>query len=292
MRPISQWEEISRIILSQWKRKAITNAFLTKQDWETELARGSVMCQEFDEGVFFLRQRQGYWLLNYYLPKDVSKDGDHSESEARQVLLQHMKEQVEEWDLPVVVEVVGKAEETESYGSIIALWKAVGMQEAITRIRMSKAVTSQTENLACQGIMIQKAKHKDEKEIQQILQTQFSPFYGCLPTEVALREDIEQGDVYKACQDDRIIGILHKKETEKTAEIRHLAVLEPWRCQNVASALLCQYEKDTEGKTKTVWTGADNLVAQHVYEKQGYEADDRISTVLIIEMEKKNGKIE
>lgn len=113
------------------------------------------------------------------------------------------------------------------------------------------------------------------------LQSSFDSLTGCLPTQAQLASQIAMGEVVAQRENGDIAGVLHFEKGRASSEIRHLAVREDQRGKGVASKLLREYLRRTDGAKSLVWARRGNLPAEHFYESHGYRCDGWHSAVLV-----------
>lgn len=278
MQRIKDYEELSKLIFSHLKKNVQTNTFLSKEEFESEIEFGNLFYFDTDIGLFLLREREEYYILNYYIYGSFGSLIDESSAinlkECKEKILVELKN----LNRPAVVEVVGKKAMISNYNYVVKFFEKLGMKEIVSRIRLSKE-TQLVEFPKESNVQIEKATIEEIAEIMNTFRMNFDKFYGCIPTEEILKKEIE--NIYLAKEAENIVGLLHKKEAKNASEIRHLAVNEEHRNKGIAKALLKKYLIDAKDfDNKTVWTAENNIIAQKVYEHFGYKQDEYISKVL------------
>ena len=213
----------------------------------------------------------------------------------------------------IVVEVVAKNFEDANYQKQQDFLMQIGMEKVLERERFQhvkqmeedKVQTTENKNVkqvdknsvALENLLVTfksnnetKSEYKivlaDESELISVLEflvCNFNKYYGCIPTEEKLRDDIKKKFIYIAKKEKEIIGVLHFQKTDKMVEIRHLAVGEKWRGKGVAKQLMRVYQNEIKVSKKIVWTGKENESAQRLYQKCGYQKDGYVSTVFLMD---------
>lgn len=292
MNKVRNYEEISKLIFQNLKKDIVTNTFLTKTEYEDEINNDSLYYTAFEFGLLIYRSREKYYILNYYL---------RCEENLIEQLVNELKLTLENINKPIVVEIVAKTETDEKYLFINKVFANAEFKVELKRIRFTlkndaniKNDVNTENNLSCtkkendfEKYEYQKPTIQDATNITKLLNENFNEYYGCIPTQDKLKEDIENGSIYIAVNDKvvmenkKIIGVLHIKIGKNNSEIRHLAVDKNYRKNGVASNLMSIYLNEDNSQTKTVWTGTENIYAQKVYEKYGYKKDGYASTVAI-----------
>ena len=128
MKKVASYEELSKLIFSNLKKNVITNMFMTKEVLETEITLGNLYYILFSNGLFIIRDRAKYYVLNYYINNIDSKE---TKEEIEEILKEKIKKKI-------VIEVVGKTESDEKYIKICQLLEECGLEKTIVRERFSK----------------------------------------------------------------------------------------------------------------------------------------------------------
>lgn len=267
---INSYEELSRLIFSYLKKGVVTNTFISKEDFEKEIKFGSLYYFTTSAGLWLVRSREEYYILNYYLTNINYEDV------AREVFEKGLEK-------TIIVEIVGKNIFDDKFIGTCKFFEKLGMEVAVQRERFAKKQEdinlNDVDNVEKTLVEILNCGEPDISTVMEIFDDNFDKFYGCIPTKEAIIEDIKNQNLYKALIEDKIVGILHIKKDSKASEIRHLAVVKEARNQGVAGMLLKYYDKDVCVSNKTVWTAKDNVAAQKAYAKNGYQKDGYISKV-------------
>lgn len=277
IKKVESYQEISKLIFLNLKKDVITNNFISKEDFENEINQGNLYYICFAQGLFIFRDRGNFFILNYYL-RSVTVDREIK-------IIPNLINK------PIVVEIVGKNDDDIKFLKAVEFFKNIGMHIAIKRERFSKRKQAETnikyenkdvDNVNNEEVNVKYCEIEDLKVICELLNSNFSKYYGCIPSNEGLKLDIFRNNLYKAILDNKIVGLLHIKKTDNSSEIRHLVVDELYRNRGIANELVQKYDNDIN-VNKTVWTGKDNISAQRVYEKNGYVRDGYVSAVLIKE---------
>lgn len=273
MQRIESYEEISKLVFKNLKKDVITNTFLSKEDFENEIKYGNIYYISFNNGLFLLRDRIDYCILNYYIQEvDLAEINAWLEKEI---------------DKPLIVEVVGKKADEIKYNKALKIFENLGFERQIERERFVKklvinndsSVEKDVDNVKKIDVKIEFCEKLDLDEVNEILASNFDKYYGCIPNKDKIESDISNQMIYKATIEGKIVGILHFRKTDKISEIRHLAVDKDFRGLGIASKMLKKYEAEIDAN-KVVWTGTNNSSARKIYENEGYVKDGMVSTVL------------
>lgn len=260
MRQITRYEELAPLLSAQLGRGVVTNAALTAEDWRREIAAGTLRCQSWAGGLVLLRRREGRSLMNFYL-RELSLPDDLA------------------WDSPVVLEIAARPRD-EGLLRVADFWRGQGFEELYRRERL--VLPKDTKVPAGDGPLTARvAEMADAEAVRTLLQDNFDPLTGCLPTAEELERDLASGNV--VCvdgPDGRTAGLLHITPGRGSTQLRHLAVGKPFRRQGGAQALLARYLERTGFVRSLVWVRTDNEPGRRFYVKNGYAPDGWSSTVL------------
>lgn len=285
VKQIENYSELSKLIFSCLKKNVLTNCFLSKEDWEFEIYQKNVYYFLIENNLFIFRKREDFWIFNYYVNGYFNSFN-----------LEVLKEKFKQENLEILVaEVVGRKINDENYQKQQDFLKQLGLKKVLTRERFENVenVKLQTEkNEDMLNISVDNKTETLEYEITlpdeldsdlilEFLKANFNNYYGCIPLKEKVKEDINEKLFYIAKIDEEIIGVLHFRKSQKTSEIRHLAVKNEWRGQGVGKKLINNYLNEMTSLKKLVWTGNENCSAQKLYEKNGYKKDGYVSSVFM-----------
>lgn len=236
------------LVMSHFKKGVFTNNTLTTADYQREITQGNLFLQQFEGGILFLRRRPTHYIGNFHL-------------------LPGAQIHLEEVDRPVVIEISSRSQPK------IEPWLNVGFSPILHRKRLT--ATEGTPALC----PIRLAKAEEVEEVLALLNQEFDPITGCIPTLPQLREEIALGNIFVWEENGHIIALAHRSMAKNSSEIRHLAVDARHRGQGLSHQLMGGYFAHTQGERHLVWTA--NPIATHLYQSHGYTADGYTSTVLI-----------
>ncbi len=246
------------MIAAEFRPGMVCNAVPDRVVLEREIANKTLFAERWDGGLAVFRRRSthdilSFWLNNLIAPLPFLPERD------------------------TVVEIATRPRDVALRESI-AFWKKTGFCEILSRVRLTRPAGK------CEPpkILIETAKKTDFDEISALLLNSFSALTGCLPEDESLKTIIDNGEILVSRDDNRAVsGLLHFKTGRASMEIRHLAVRTDCRNRGIADqlvrALLIMCGKSV------VWTGKENFSAIHIYEKNGFSADQYSSTVLLFE---------
>jgi predicted GNAT family N-acyltransferase len=264
MKLFNSFDEISPIVRKHFKVGVSTNVFLSESEYRALIDKNRLFYEEFNGGLLLFKKRENDYLC-YYQITDLN--------------LQHENLFEADGKLPIVVELVSKS--VESQNNMQNFFESYGFKKNLERMRMKKK--EQITNNAKSEFAIKYADPESETKIVQFLKQSFDGHTGCIPSQDELEKDINNKFVITAFDGDKVIGVLHFKNDKNKSEIRHLAIDKEYRHQNIASALMCEYLKETKELNSSVWVRKDNDEAVKLYQKFGYKADGFSSVVLIKE---------
>ena len=257
MRQIGDFGEISRLVTAHMKPGVFTNNFITSDQYRAEISSGTLYAHEWDGGLLFLRKRDGWHLLTFYV---------------------HDVEAAPGVELPpdTVTEIAQKPGGAASIA--VGFWEQAGLNPEFERIRMARSAGSESVPGDHTAHIVREA---DFDGVLALLNGSFDPSTGCLPTETELRDDIMQGNVL-CVKDSTVCGVLRTVTRSASVEIRQLAVREDMRGRGVAKSLVQAFVERYGDKKSTVWLIDGNAPALHVYTSAGFALDGWKSTVLTI----------
>ncbi len=259
MKQIERYEELAPLLSAQLGRGVVTNAALTPEDWRREIAGRALWVEQWDGGLALLRRREGRAVLNFYLRGDTVPDLA--------------------WDGPIVLEIAARPRD-EGLLRAAALWRGRGFGDLCRRERLALprgAAVADGDGPLTARI----AAPADLEAAQALLQGNFDPMTGCLPTRAELERDLAKGNVVCADGPDGVpAGLLHIAPGRGSTQLRHLAVGEEHRRRGMAQALLSRYLEHTGHAKSLVWVRTDNDPGRRFYAKNGYAPDGWTSVVL------------
>lgn len=297
------YRSLSRLVMAQIRPGVVTNNFMDKSDYLSEIESGTLYYHAYEGGLLLFRRRRGFSLMNYYLtdPEILPKltEGEilltepvlRPEDDGETVLrflkdlgfetLFHRERFVrqEEMSSGRQEEAVG-AEERENVTA--ARNDMSGYRSGIAELPGFGDDFSEAGGEAAGGrIRVCRAEPGDDPGVYDLLTSCFDPQTACLPQRQEIKGIIAEGRIIcaKGVSED-IEGVLHFKHGKKSSEIRHLATAEGMRGQGLAQGMLHLYLGITERKTALVWARRDNKPAVEFYRESGYRPDGWTSAVL------------
>lgn len=257
MRQIEAYPELNAMIMRQFRRGMVTNSFLSKEEYESEIAHGTLVYQEFENGLFIHRMRESHAILNFWL-----NDGFAWENLR--------------FSPNTVLEIPHRERDTGLIKAV-EMWKNVGFSSEFLRERM--VCSDFCDNFAETDIKY--AKPDEFETVKALLYENFSPLTGCLPTDGVIMRNIEEGEILLYKINHNPLGLLHFTKDSKRTELRHLCVKKASRGQGIGRELVYEFNRITNGMTRHIWVRNDNLPALMLYKNCGYRADGMTSDVLI-----------
>nr|WP_302649330.1 GNAT family N-acetyltransferase [uncultured Agathobaculum sp.] len=248
MQTVRDYGALSALISSQFRPGVLTNRILGAEELRGEIARGTLSVYSWAGGLFLLRRRPGHAVLHYYLT-DLEALPEAGLPANTLVELPHRPQ---------------RADAAQAY------FTRLGFAVRLRRIRLARpALEAQDEPAAAPA-------EEDARALYWLLTESFDPLTGCLPVWEEFVQDLRAGCVLTHGA-DALLRFL----PGRTAEIRQLAVSPARRGQGLARTLVGRFNSVTAACRATVWTGADNAAAQHVYQAEGFAPDGWTSTVMI-----------
>ena len=248
------YEELNEAIRRRFGRGMVTNCFLTREDFEAELAGGTLETAETDGALLLYRNRAGFRILNFYLTIGESDPA------------------LPELPDGTVLEIPMRQRD-DGLRRAADLFRRSGFVDLFTRRRWSRR-SGETDSFSpCPEVS--PAGEGELAAVSELFARCFDPETGCLPRN--LPSKLPGILVYRRAGVP--VGLLHHTESRTGSELRHLAVLPELRGQGIAGKLTETYLAAVPGKS-TVWVRAGNLPAEAVYRKYGYFPDGTESAVL------------
>ncbi len=245
MRKITDYKEVSPVILKYFKRGVITNNFLGSDSLKAEIEEGNLFFQENEKYLNIYVKRDGFYILYFYaLEEDVIFEDIHEK---------------------VVSEASGKGED---------ILKNNGFSPYLTRVRLKTTIASKKESS-----LAEKADEAQIRESYQLLKSSFDCISGWVPTIEEFSMECGRGLIYSIKEDNENVACLRCGISGNTVQIKHLAVAEKSRGKGYARQLLYAMFEMYNGKKCTVWTGMENRAALGLYKSLGFLEDGEKSTV-------------
>ena len=233
MKQITDYKEVSPLVLRYFKRGVLTNNFLTPADYRAEIAEGRLFYEKTEDVLCLYVKRDGFYRLYFYALKEDAVFPDVS--------------------LPQMAEISGAGTKVAEYN---------GFYKVMDRIKLE--ITREAS-----GEILSPKKETDAKSIYSLLLESFDPKTACLPTLTQLQKEVAQGNVLVHKIKEETAGILRFEKSGKYAQIKHLCVSEKFRGRKVGTALVKEFL--TYHPKAFVWTGRDNLAAIGLYRSLGFE---------------------
>ena len=233
MKKITQYNEISPLIMRYFKRGVLTNNFLAKEDYISEIEEGRLFCKTGDDFLNIYVLRDGFYRLYFHALN-------------------------EEVVFPSI------------NGTIVC--DCVGYEEFFARNGFKKVL--ERIKLECANYEVQidtdafTASVSDADKVYEIMQSSFNLFTGYLPTFTQIKNECENGLIYKTEDCEKITGVLRCAKTNSSVQIKHLCVSQEFRGCGIGRKL-CSIALGN-GKKCTVWTGKENKTAIGLYESCGF----------------------
>lgn len=257
MRKIESYNELNTLIMKQFRRGMLTNSFLSRKEYESEIANGTLEFHEYENGLLIFRKRSEHVILNFWL-NDRSLPGNIDFKPNTVLEIAHRERDIE------LVKIVEK-------------WNEIGFVQEFRRQRMTFGESFESSADPC----ISFAEKSDFEAVKFLLEDNFSSVTGCIPTDDTLNEDIKNGNILLYSKNNDKLGLLHYTKEKNKTELRHLCVSESARGQGIGKRLVHQYNSQTNDMLRHVWVRSDNFPAVKLYESCGYHADGMYSDVLI-----------
>ncbi len=241
MKKITDYKELSPLIMKYYKRGVLTNCFLSKDDYIAEISEGRLFYKSDDSYLCLYLLRDGHYQLYFY-----ALDSEVIFPSA---------------DMPLICDCVGYED----------LLKHNGFSKLITRTRLEHEGTD--------GVLNETviASVQDATEVHKLMTESFDPITGYVPTLAQIKNECENGGIFKIVIDEKLAAVIRPAITKNNVHIRHLCVSKDFRGRGLGSKLCgCVL---SHGKRCSVWTGSENTVALSMYKSFGFKENGLTSVV-------------
>ena len=290
MTKLDDYSQASRLAFAHMKPGVLTNHVMTADEYRAEIANGTLFAHEWGGGVLFLRKRETYHLLSFYV-NDLGA--------------------LPEIKLPedTFAEIAYKPAGAENVGRVVAFWERVGFKPVFERVRLTRTAGSsllKSDLLQAQYDAIQsvgddvgiapyeRCEHpsplriaiagaQDINTCHELMRTNFDSLTGHLPEKYEIRDSVAAGCILclKDTQGD-VCGLLRWGPRAASVEIRQLALREDMRGQGLARCLLDTFIAKCGDRKNIVWVRDGYVPALKSYAAVGFAADGWRSTVLCL----------
>jgi len=275
MEKIIDITQASKLAFAHMKPGVITNHVMTAAEYRMEIEAGSLYAHTWPGGLLFLRGREGYFQLSYYLC-DLNI--------------------LPACEMPgkVFTEIAHKPSGADLAGQGVSFWERVGFVTQFKRVRLTRlpqetncneeSASWQQSNIAAKNCMdnVTLANNDDTEACHTLLYNNFDRLTGYLPVYQELASDIENGRIL--CMKDTqdvVCGLLRFINKPASVEIRQLALRDDMRGQGLARLLLDAFICKLDGKKSTVWVRDGYLPALRAYNAAGFNIDSWQSVVMV-----------
>ena len=242
---------------------AYTNCYLMN-DEVRKLIEQNKLYTEFQNGiVMILENRTFYWQLYYFLPKELTE---------RPLMFSE----------PVITEFIyNDVKNQEGINETSCLCKlgfTLGREIKRMRVMAEEAVIEPSLDVSIADI-------KDMNGIEQLIRSNFHPYFSRISNNVELLDDIKNNKLFVIRKEDNVAAVLYAESNKNFASIRQVAVANEYRKKGYASQLISFYHSFYRTKVRFFihWVEKENIPAINLYGKFGYKFDGRHAEEYIIE---------
>ncbi len=239
MKKITDYSEVSPLILKYFKKGVMTNNFLTPQDYKSEISEGRLFYENGDEFLNLYVKRDGFFIMYFYI---FSVDFLFPEIDA-----------------PIVCDVPEEFVEIMENNSFKRITERIALEKP-EDVGESYFKTLATED--------------DAAEIFSLMEKSFDKFSGFLPNLSQIRDECREGLFKVEKNSGEILGVLRTGKKGKVLVIKHLLTNEKFRGRGVAKSLVSGIKEKS-----TVWTGEKNTPAINLYKSMGFLRNGKKSIV-------------
>lgn len=251
MTKINDLSELKQMISQRMTKGVWTNCSLGSADFSLEIAQEKLFVENHESVLWIFRQRDTHFVANFY-----SKKGENIE--------------INHCSVPIMLELPFTKEKPD-----LSNFHAVGFEELFVREQFVLDPLGQ----ASQVNPTIKLDNLDYYEqIREIYQKRFKIKTACIPTELRLKADMEQGNVIGILDKGTLAGFLRFSVQAKTVTLLHLAVTREFQGKGFAKSLCNGCFEEHFDKKYMLFT-ADSE-AKALYYKIGFQLGKYQSIVL------------
>ncbi len=243
MKQITDFKELSALILKHYKRGVLTNSFLHPDTLKCEIREGRLFVNDNAESLSILLQRDSFDRLYYYAASENTGITIYRET---------------------VTESVGN-ESLLKFNS----FEPVGKRCHLVK---NKAVEAQP-------LTSEFAQKEDCEAILKLIKNCFDEKTAALPTLTELILKAENGNVLIFKDSAKTAAVLEYGIYGKTATIDHLCTSPEYRSMGLAKKLCTDFISQNSGRRLDVWTAESNTAALKLYKSLGFEADEKTAII-------------
>jgi len=300
---IDSVNEASRLAFGHMKPGTLTNHVMTADEYRAEVAAGRLYAHTWPGGVLFLRKRETYHMLSYYVNDIGVLPG---------------------CDLPAdtLAEIAYKPSGAENAARAVDFWGRVGLKHVFDRIRLTRDCHNPSLELQRNSVQPCLCEERSDEAIRQdssfanasgllseacneysndrhlsvclaaqpdfdacsrLIHASFDPRTGHIPDYQELYESIKHGHILCLKNSHgEICGLLRRTMRAASVEIRQLALRRDMRGKGLARKLLAAFISIAGDKKITVWARDGYAPAVKAYESAGFAADGWRSAVLTV----------
>lgn len=243
MKQISDYKEVSPLVLKYFKRGVITNNFLTSEDYKCEIEEGRLFYNSGEDYLNIYLKRDKFFQLYFYALNDSVRFPE-----------------------------IGEKLVCDASEKLCKVIEKNGFKKIMQRVRLELKVQKQENTMSGN-----KAEKRDSEEIFDLMQKSFDKYTGYIPNFTQVKKECENGLFLKSEEQGIITGALRFGVSGKTAQIKHLCVKEEFRGKGIGRNLCNTFLKENE--KYVVWTGKENIGALNLYKSLGFSENGSESTV-------------
>ena len=242
MKKITEYKELSPLIMRYYKRGVLTNNFLSKEDYLSEISEGRLFYESSDMFLCLYVLRDDFYQLYFYALSDE-----------------------------VVLPVADRDLVCDCVGHEDFLCKN-GFTKLMTRTKLE---CSDTGKIFLNETLV--AEHKDANCVFKLMSDVFNPITGYVPTHTKIQNECLNGLIYKVVCDNKVVAVLRLAVSAKSVQIKHLCVDNLFQGRGFGKKLCVAAL--SHGKNCSVWTGEENLSALNLYKSFGFKESGLKSAV-------------
>lgn len=257
MEKILSYEQYLYIIKPYINNAKFKNVFFLKQQITNMIDGERLFYAIKEQGLFLFEKCEGFYRSYYYVMDDT-------------------KCSIIKEDLPIVIEFVFDINNPKSQNEREYLCNiGFELKRKSRRMVLSDIKEFKDFDFRIKGVDTRFAEPRDILDVRNMLLSNFNPLYSYLPTEKEMLPIILSKRIIVAVYQDEIIGVIHFEQTGKTLMMHQLAVRPKFKGVGwLLFRIPHQIYKDMIKNCK-MWVDEKNTAACKMYEKAGYNYDNR-----------------
>lgn len=255
-------ELIQKINAIRKNKSYLTNAFFTKPQLDTMLAKAGTQILESEDLILLMEEENDLVRVYFYAVDNVA--------------LGEIKDLMHRFNKPIVADVVGKNPKTEALAQVLA---DNGFEQYSVFVRMTCDDPEKLDDVDTSTV--EYAKADDIDAIFELLYSEFDPLFSHIPPVEDIVVAISKEEITVVRRQQQLAGFAFFEVTSpQNVCLRYFIVNENYRRQGIGNALLARaFAYHGEGIKYMLWVGTYNS-AMNKYERLNFKQDGIIDYIL------------